>query len=206
MVSSIHVHCSQHLNKGATLQWFDTFCVFLRISAQQEVESGLMRTNKMASKQCLCWHYIDYLLILSRTESKQVQWPCVGLGCEVCCSFCFSFLCSCVYLFCSRSSAFPEEHRSAALPLLSARSHLHPLHHSGLELHTGSLLVLQVQSPVGPVWPWSWDTSFQLTTNAFSSSISRRWLTVIKLGHLVDWFLVNPLILCLALNPVTCLE
>lgn len=49
------------------------------------------------------------------------------------------------------SSALPEEHSGAALPFRSARPHLRPLRVSGLEFHQGSLLVLQVQSAVGPV-------------------------------------------------------
>lgn len=54
------------------------------------------------------------------------------------------------------SSAFPDKHCCAALPFCSPWPHLYPLRLTGLEFHTGSLLVLQVQSPVGPVHSRHW--------------------------------------------------
>lgn len=47
------------------------------------------------------------------------------------------------------SSTFLDKHRCAALPFCASWPHLYPLRLPGVEFHTGPLLVLQVQSPVG---------------------------------------------------------
>lgn len=60
------------------------------------------------------------------------------------------------------SSALPEEHSGPALPVRSPRPLLHPLHFTRLELHPRPLLVLQIQSPVKPVYGGV-DTSLTLS-------------------------------------------
>lgn len=112
-----------------------------------------------------------------------------------------TFQCADVFVLCyPHSSTLPEEHSSAALPLRSARPHLCPLCLSGLELHSGSLLVLQVQSPVEPVCLWGWTlvgtrttqnrfpTHIYVTTNPSPGSASQR---LVEKDSSSGWLSVN---------------
>lgn len=91
------------------------------------------------------------MIIAERLIHVDVVYILLWLYRSVMLSICYVFV-----LCYPHSSTLPEEHRGAALPLRFARPNLCPLRVSGVELHPGSLLVLQVQSPVEPVCLWDW--------------------------------------------------